>query len=310
MYSNALPLWLQPHKNRYFSTNYFRLLHLAHIINPFEAEPSSDLFTAQPITFQSMINAKEQAKDVVQVELLAAQFAGDRHVVPVDFRATADLQRSVTDLAHFEKKVRLPLIHDILQRAYDESKAEYLIYTNVDIGLYPDFYKKVNEFIKAGHDAFIINRRRLPASFTKVSDLNAIYRQTGKAHPGFDCFVFHRCLFPYLKLDGICIGVPFIEIAFSQNLFALAQNFKLFDSEVLTFHIGMEIFKKRLPREYFRYNRQRFHRVEKELLPMMELKKFPYQDGSLLRRFIRWGLHPCIPVRLALKLWWRGLFHH
>jgi len=285
-------------------------LHLAHIINPFEAKRSSDLFTAQPITFQSLLNARERAKNEVQVELLTAQFAGDRHMVPAGFRATADLQRSVTDLAHFEKKVRLPLIHDILQRAYHESSAEYLIYTNVDIGLYPDFYQKVHEFIRMGHDAFIINRRRLPAIFTQVSDLNEIYRQTGKAHPGFDCFVFHRSLFPRLKLDGICIGVPFIEIAFSQNLFALAQNFKLFDKEVLTFHIGMEIFKKRLPREYFRYNRRQFRRIEKEMLPVMQLKKFPYQNRPLLLRFITWGLHPCIPIRLALKLWWNGLFKH
>jgi hypothetical protein len=282
------------------------LIRIAHIVNPFIAEPSGDLYTAQPITFQSMINAREKAKSNADVELLTAQFSEDRSMIPAGFRATKDLERSVKDLAHFTKPLKLPLIYDILERLYTGSDAEYLIYTNVDIGLFPDFYLKVAEFIQQGHDAFIINRRRIPAIYTKVSELDQIYSDKGKKHPGFDCFVFHRDLFPKMKLNNICIGVPFIEIAFSQNLFALSKNFKLFEDEFLTFHIGMEIFRKRAPREYFYYNRQQFHRVEKELLPLMSLKKFPYAEKPFVARFIKWGLHPCIPVRLALKLWLLG----
>ena len=33
----------------------------------------------------------------------------------------------------FQKEIKLPLIHDILERLYNASDADYLIYTNVDI---------------------------------------------------------------------------------------------------------------------------------------------------------------------------------
>lgn len=275
---------------------------IAHIINPFQANQESDLYTAQPITFESMRRAKEKAKEVVQVELLSAQFEEDSAVAPDYFKQTQHLNQSVLDKHHFIKKIKLPLLHDILERAYHESSADYIIYTNVDIGVYPDFYTKVNDFINAGHDAFIINRRRLPGNYKRLSDLEMIYKEKGKSHPGFDCFVFHRRLFPQFKLDGICIGVPFIEISFSQNLFALSKTFKLYDKEILTFHIGEEIFKRRAPKEYYKYNQQQFWKLVPQLLNKMSLKKMPYYHPFILWRLMRWGLHPCFPIRLLLIL--------
>ncbi len=275
---------------------------IAHIINPFKAHKESDLYTAQPITFQSMINAKEKAKSIVNVELLSAQFEEDLDFVPKEFKTTKHLTQSVLSKNEFQKKIKLPLLYDILERLYNESSAEYLIYSNVDIGLYPDFYLKVNDFIAQGYDAFIINRRRLSEKYTEIQDLTQIYKDFGKSHPGFDCFVFHRSLFEKLKLNGICIGVPFIEISFSQNLFALANKFKLYDNEKLTFHIGMEIFKKRAPKEYFEYNKTQFWNLVPELYSKMDLKKFPYSNLVWPIRIIKWGLHPCIPIKLVLKL--------
>jgi hypothetical protein len=283
---------------------------IAHIINLFKADPSSDLYFAQPITFQSMINAKEKAKNVVDVALYSAHYAEDKEMAPVVFYHTKNLERSVIDFQHFEKPVKLPLIYDILENLYNASSAEYLIYTNVDIGLYPDFYLKVNEFIQQGLDAFIINRRRIPDQYKTISDLDLIYLEEGKTHPGFDCFVFHRSLFPKFKLEGICVGVPFIEISFSQNLFAFSKNFKLFENERLTFHIGMEIFKKRLPDEYYQYNRKQFWKLIPQLENDLDLKKFPFSNYVWPLRIIKWGLHPCIPIRLVFKLQlkrWRNL---
>lgn len=283
---------------------------IAHIINPFKADPSSDLYFAQPITFQSMINAKEKAKNVVDVALYTAQYVEDKEMVPSVFYQTKNLEQSVLDLQHFEKQVKLPLIHDILGKLYEASGAEYMIYSNVDIGLYPNFYLKVNEFIQLGLDAFIINRRRIPNQFKTISELELIYLEEGKKHPGFDCFVFHRSLFPKFKLEGICVGVPFIEISFSQNLFALSENFKLFESERLTFHLGMEIFKKRLPDEYYQYNRKQFWKLIPQLEKNLDLKKLPFSNAIWPLRIIKWGLHPCIPIRLVMKLQfkkWRNL---
>lgn len=276
---------------------------IAHIINPFKAATSSDLYTAQPITFRSMEIAAKEAESTVQIELLTAQFPEDRTMVPSSFRATKDLERSVLDMGTFEKQMKLPILADILQRMYDESDAEYLVYTNVDIGLYPNFYREVNRFIDEGHDAFIINRRRIPEHYTKVEDLKEIYKDFGKKHPGFDCFVFHRDLFPKFVLKEVCIGVPFIGITLSQNLFALANNFNLYEDEKLTFHIGMEIIKGRAPREYFRYNQAQFwSAMNSPLREQMEIKKLPYSNLLLPFRLIKWGLQPSIPIRLVLRL--------
>lgn len=279
---------------------------IAHIINPFNADPSSDLSTAQPITFASMLRAKDKAKDIVEVELWTAQYPEDRNMVVDGFRATRDLDRSVLDLGTFEKQMKLPLIDDIVRRLFEESDAEYLIYTNVDIGVYPSFYIEVNRFIDEGLDAFIINRRRLDARFIKVEQLEEIYQEVGKKHPGFDCFVFKRELFPDFQLAEVCIGVPFIGITFAQNIFALAKNYRLFEDEILTFHIGMEIFKGRAARDYFRYNRKQFWKaMNSPLKPRLSSKKWPYADRILPVRLIKWGLQPSLPIRLGLKLEWR-----
>lgn len=276
---------------------------IAHIINPFNANPKSDLYTAQPITFASMLRAKSVAKNIVDVELWTAQYPEDRNMVVEGFQATRNLERSVLDMGTFQKQLKLPLIDDIIRRLYEESDAEYLIYTNVDIGLYPNFYKEVNRFIDDGLDAMIINRRRIPAHFTRVEQLEDLYLVTGRKHPGFDCFVFHRDIFKQFQLAEICIGVPFIGITFAQNIFALAKNYRLFENEILTFHIGMEIFKGRASRDFFRYNRKQFWKaMNSPLKNSLSSKKLPYNKYILPIRIIRYGLQPSIPIRLVLKL--------
>ena len=203
--------------------------------------------------------------------------------------------------------MKLPLISDILSRLYEESDADYFIYTNVDIGLYPDFYLKVNSFIDQGLDAFIINRRRLPENVGESNKLNDIFQLKGKTHPGFDCFVFKRSLLPQFKLENICIGVPFIGITLSQNIFALAEKYKIFTDEILTFHLGEEIYKKRAPKEYFRFNQNEFWKaMSGPLQDSLSSKKLPYYHLPRLKRLVKYGMHPCFPIRLILKLERRG----
>ncbi|MBL4709587.1 MAG: hypothetical protein JKY48_14230 [Flavobacteriales bacterium] len=282
---------------------------IAHIVNPFIAASSSDLSWAQPITFESMRRARRKARDYVDVKLYSAQFKEDRSIVPESFLKTNDLERSVLDLETFKTKLKLPIIGDILNRLYQESEAEYLIYTNIDIGLYPDFYLKVNQFIDRGYDAFIINRRRLTDELNRVDELEKIYGEKGRSHPGFDCFVFHRDLFPHFQLADICIGVPFIGITLSQNLFAVAKNFQLFEEEKLSFHLGEEIFAKRAPKEYFKYNQKQFWKaMNSELKKELDIRKFPYSKQNYFVRWIKWGLQPSIPIRLAIKLEYKRIF--
>ena len=106
---------------------------LAHIVNPVAIGETSDLFVAQPITFESMRLAREFARGTVDVSLHTAQFAEDHAIIPDYLACTPDLTRSVLDCGNFQVKRKLPLIKDILGRLYDASDAEYFIYTNVDI---------------------------------------------------------------------------------------------------------------------------------------------------------------------------------
>lgn len=275
---------------------------IAHIINPFKAAETSDLFVAQPITFESMIRAKTFAKDIVQVELWSACYEEDNGLTPKPFRNTPFLTQSVLDSCSFDKKMKLPLIRDILERLYSSTEADYLIYSNVDIGVYPEFYVRVNALIEEGHDAFIINRRRLPEIYDSVEDLELIHKDIGKSHPGFDCFVFSRKMFPKFQLSNVCIGVPFIGITLAQNVFCFSSKYTIIEEEKLTFHIGMEIYKKRASKDYFRYNRKEFWKAMKLISSKHHAHKLPYANRSLIVRLIKYGLNPSIPIRWVLFL--------
>src|SRR5688572_4264241 len=235
----------------------------------------------QPITFKSMQIARDQAKDLMDIELLATAYEDDQMMIPAGFKNAGVLSSTVLDHHTFHHPVKLPLIHEILEKAMQASNAEFMIYTNVDIGLYPDFYVRLKDLLDNGHDALIINRDRIEPRYTQVDELEKIWQLPGKSHPGFDCFVFHRSLFGKMQLENICIGVPFIEIGFSQNLFHLAKNFKLLKSNRYTFHIGMEIFKKRIPKEYFTFNRTEYRKAEKKIWSFMHLRNLPFRETWL-----------------------------
>ena len=276
-------------------------IHIAHLINPVRFPGESELTHTQPLTFESMRRAAEQAEAVARVDLLTTQYPEDHEIIPPFFTRTPDLERSVADVHSFTVRRKLPLIGDLVERLYTGSSATYLIYTNVDIILHPTFYQEVAARIRTGLDAFIINRRRVPGHYRSVDDLPEIWGLRGAPHPGFDCFVFHRSLYPKFQFGRVCVGIPFIEITFSQNLFCHARNFALFDRDFLTFHVGMEIFKKRDP-EYFNFNKQEFWHTIGRLLPKLDSRKFPWGEKNVCYRMVRWGLHPAIPIRLALML--------
>ena len=282
---------------------------IAHLINPFRPKPGSEWEYVQPITFESMrrAQAKAHASSVASVELLSAQFAEDREWVPEGFVATPDLERSVRDVHSAADAPPYPLIGDLMQRLSAHSVADYLIYTNVDIAVQPHFYEAVAGFIGEGLDAFIINRRRIPGHYRKVEELEEMYGEGGKKHPGFDCFVFRRELLARFRFAEVCIGIPFIGILTAQNLFAYAERFRLFEEAHLTFHIGEDVYKNRHP-SLLAHNRREFWKAVGELWPDLDSRRWPYGRQWMPLRLVRWGLHPSLPIRLALRLEWRRWF--
>ena len=213
-------------------------MRIAHIINPVIVGNTSDLHVAQPVTFESMRLAQAYAEGIVAVELCSAQFPEDGDLVPAWFTRTRNLDRSVLDFGNFQKRRKLPLIKDILDRLYETSKADYFIYTNVDIALMPYFYTAVAQMIESGIDAITINRRTIANNFSDPRHLPLMWAQVGEKHPGFDCFIFRRDAYPHFDLGTACIGVNWIGRVLLANVYAQANNYKIYDDLHLTFHLG------------------------------------------------------------------------
>lgn len=252
-------------------------LNIAHIINPVKVDRVSDLFTAQPITFETMKIAQETAKNEVNVSLYSAQYHEDESIIPDYFTKTPNLERSVLDLGCFKKARKLPLIKDILDRLYQANpEADYLIYTNADIALQPHFYIEVTKLIDQGYDAFVINRRVIDKKYTKIEEIPLMYPEKGKSHIGHDCFIFKRSLYPKFELGQICIGMPLIGRALYVNCVLNSTNFEEFKNLYLTFHIGNNwTWGKKIFNDYHLYNKNQMKNIMSYFLKNQKLKEEP-----------------------------------
>lgn len=284
------------------------MIRIAHIINPVNAAEGTELHIAQPIVFQSMQKAALDAAGVADVKLYSTQYPEDHIIIPEYLQVLPDLHRSVMDTNSFETKKKLPLIADILQALYDNSDADYLVFTNSDIILMPYFYQTIAAYIKAGHDSLIINRRRIPRKYDKPEQLPLIYAEVGMSHPGFDCFVFHRGLYEKMLLGHICIGIPFIGVSLAHNLMAFSQNLKILDKEHLTVHLGMEVMPARNP-EYYWHNRNEFNKILKELKPHLSNSKLPYAEQGLIKRVLKRALNPSVFTGLSTEMEIKGFWN-
>lgn len=280
-------------------------LRIAHIINPYPAVEGSDAWRVQQVTVRSLRNAVA-ASVRSRPELLAAQFADEVTDCSAGLIPTASLDRSVLDLHTFQRPRRLPLMADVLSRAVAATDAEFIIYTNMDIIVQPYFYDAVTALLHDGADALIINRRRIADRGQTADDLPLILAEVGRSHPGFDCFVIHRSLVPKLRLDGLCIGVPFSEAGLMYNLMAFAQDCRIHEDLHLTTHLGLEVMPAR-DVEYHRYNRACFDRSLPALKPHLVGKRLPYSQLGFWHRTLKRGLNPAVFTGLHLQLEGVGL---
>lgn len=216
-------------------------MKIAHIINPVAKGPDSDLYTAQPITFETMRRAQEYAADSLDnVTLYATHYPEDASVVPVGFEVLPNLERSVLDEATFQRPRKLPILKDILDRLYANSDADIFVYTNVDIALMPTFYASVQAMLQS-HDALVINRRKISDHYSSVDEIPLMYAEAGGMHGGFDCFVFRREIYGRFELGKTCIGVKGIGVIVLANMYAFASDLSLRRDAHLTFHIGNDM---------------------------------------------------------------------
>lgn len=249
-------------------------IKIAHIVNPVVADSNSALATTQPITFESMRIAKSLAlQSGLSISLYSSQFEADRDAVPPYFTPTPNLSKSILDFGSFSKPRPLPLIEDILNSLYQSSDADYLIYTNVDIILQPHFYLAVMKYIELGLDAFIINRRTISNKYSSVEQLPLMYSEIGRTHPGFDCFVFKRQMYPNYYMGQTCIGIKYVGKVLLLNLTAYASKFHLFKNSHLTFHLGDDrCWSQTQFSDYTEHNRKQLLEVKQKLHPILTRK--------------------------------------
>jgi hypothetical protein len=274
---------------------------IAHIINPVGVSPTHPLFAIQQITFESIRHAKifSVARNI---EICSTQFEEDKSVIPSFITVLPNLCRSVLDENKFTKQRKLPLVADILNALGQHSKADYFVFTNMDIGLMPSFYESVFTEIENEHDAILITRRRIANAYHSINQLPVIYADLGKPHPGYDTFVFKRELLEKFILDKVCVGIPFLEVSLLHNLVAFSSNLKLMDRAHLTFHIGMEVMPP-VDEEYYQHNRKCYEtQILPKLKPLLAKEKFPYSDLSFFSRMLKWGLNPCYRTSLMLEM--------
>jgi hypothetical protein len=283
-------------------------MRVAHIVNPVKVNENSDLFMAQPITFESILNAKKYSNNTANIELYTTQFEEDKSIIPSGFKQLSNLERSVLDVNIDLKGKKLPLIADILSKLNEAESHDYIIFTNMDIALMPHFYDAVFALIEKGHDALVINRRRLSHSYSKIEELPLMFADLGKSHPGFDCFVFKASLLEKFILDEICVGISFLEATLVHNIFSFAENPLYIPDGHFTFHIGMDVL---VPRNnaFYKHNRNAFFsKIQPQLKPHFDLKKFPYNGLPLPKRALKWMLNPSLFTRNYLQLEGKNFF--
>lgn len=290
-------------------------MKIAHILNPINAHNRPELAYIQGITFLSLQKALAYNKEG-KVQIYSTQYPEDHKSIPNFVKKLPDLKRSVLDVNPKLNKRKLPLIADILTIAHQELHADYIIYTNIDIAVKPHFYAYVQKKIQEGHDAIVINRRRIAwqkkKAYNLEEDILEYFGAIGKSHPGFDCFVFKKELIQKFILGNICIGISFLETSIIHNIAAFAEKpIYVFDQDI-TFHLGTEVLVSRRKNPFYWHNRTIYFReIQPQLKKYWSIKKFPYGEHSFLRRSISWTLNPSLFTRNFLELegksCWQGL---
>lgn len=294
---------------------------IAHIINPTKVKEKSDLEIAQPITLESIRQAKLFAGHAPTIRLYATHFEEENLSIAPEFRVLSYLKSSVLDQNPSLFGRKLPLISDLLAKADEMEDFDYLLFSNMDIGLMPSFYVSVQHYIQQGHDAIVINRRRLSKKYTTVGQLPEIYADLGLSHPGFDCFVIKKELLPKFILDDICVGVPFLESSLVHNIIAFSSKPKWVMDAHLTFHIGLDVLSEKRRKDPFYWHNRHvfFQKIYPKLRPHLKVENYPYAMLPWYKRALKWIMNPSLftkdwgeletrSIRTYLNEWrWRFL---
>jgi len=206
------------------------------MVNPFLVPKSHYMRKVQLLTFESMRQARSFAGDL-DIELMSAQFPEDRRFVPKGFTETKPLRGSTMDVAALPGLKKLPFIGEILQKLYESTDKEFAIYSNVDVGFMPHFYRYVYGLLSEGYDALIINSCWVTPQPATVDKLYLIWSQIGPPRGGFDCFVFRRDCIPKFSFANCCTGAPPFGRIVLVNMRRQAKNMLIVTDSDNSFHL-------------------------------------------------------------------------
>ena len=274
-------------------------MRITHLISPFSCPSESEAKWIQQMSIESILVASQSCTEA-QLTLASTCLKDEEKSAPSFGERLTSLTRSSRDLGISEMSPR-PLLNDLISKL-SETPADAYIYTNMDIGLMPQFYNFVAQQLNKGHDALVINRRRLAHKHSQSSSLAELQSDLGRSHPGFDCFVFKAELLPKLLLGDLILGVPFVEVSLAHNLFALASKPLYVPDAHLTFHVGGEVLPK--PNAQAKaHNRSIYNRQIKPQLQLhFDLKKFPYASIPFPRRALKHIANPALFTRDYIRM--------
>lgn len=273
-------------------------LKVLHLINPYAIEQAHGQALMQ-LTLQSIEEAAKCYPLSFDLHVLAVTNNKDNITLSAFFDQRPTQLRTLQDIDASFARLSYPLMQDLLNCALAET-FDYLIYTNMDIILMPHFYRYLEAFIPS-NDAIVINRRRV-ADRELIPSLALLQAELGWSHPGFDCFVLQRSLVAKLQFEEICIGVPFLESAFTHHIAAYARNPLYVLDAHLTLHVGLEVLPKVHRGAYWHNRAQFFKKIHPALGVSYRQASFPYANEKPIMRLFKWMLNPSLYTRTYLKL--------
>ncbi len=221
-------------------------ISFCHIINPFPCPDDSEHGIASKITYESLRVAVDSAQqNGLHVEVRAVVLPGDEIAIKAPASLGGHLSRTIQDIHPLLPKRLYPLIADILRIGADASNSDYLIFTNMDIAVQPDFYLQLHEIIEKRFEAgtpFTVYRRNISSRYSRIEQLPEMYLESGEIAYGYDCFVFPRSFAANLDLGSCCIGAAHFDYLLFIALDAVSGfKVKRINDLPLTFHIGNDI---------------------------------------------------------------------
>lgn len=257
---------------------YIKSLKIAHLINPFNCSEDnpSYLYYAQPITFKSMRNAQLEANEEgIDVKLYAVNYPEDDKIIPEYFIKLPHLKKStMTEFPKESGNRKLPIIQEMFDSILQNSDADYIIFTNSDIGLQKHFYKEVyKKIVNDNLKSFVINRRDDIPKFKNgirltEQNLDLIYKEKGKKHPGKDCFIIERKILKKIDMNLMFTGFGGWGKTLVDLMKKLDKKSIVFTEEYLTFHLGADL----------AWNKDKKNKLK---LKNLELKKIIYDIKNI-----------------------------